>query len=381
MSDRLNQVLSHINSSTMPSEEISPSPTAGSYNASSLHPAAMVSEHKASVAKAPMSVCVTGAAGNIGYALVFMIAQGKLLGDDQPIELRLLDIPPMAKALDGLKMELLDGAFPCLHKIVPTTDYKTAFLDLDIAMLVGARPRGPGMQRADLLKANGSIFSGQGKALNDYAKRSVKVLVVGNPANTNCLIAMANAPSLPPTAFSAMTRLDENRAKSQLADRLGVPVHRVRNVVIWGNHSNTQFPDVAHGLVLDHPQPGQTSSVRAAICDDAFLDGPFLKTVATRGGAIIEARGKSSAASAASSAMDHIRNWVLGSNGDYVSMAVPSDGSYGIPKGLIFSFPVICSGGSYTIVQGLKHTPWAQEKLNITRDELLSEKADVQSMI
>lgn len=352
------------------------------YNASYGHPAALSSSNcpymqahgGAAQTKKPMSVLVTGAAGNIGYAILFMIAQGKMLGDI-PIELRLLDIPPMAKALEGVKMELMDGAFPLVKKIVATTDYKTAFHDLDIALLIGAKPRGPGMVRADLLKANAGIFAGQGKALDQYAKKSVKVLVVGNPANTNALIAMRNAPSIPATSFSAMTRLDENRAKGQIAQKIGVDVSQVNNVIIWGNHSKTQFPDVAHGTISDFPSPGHTTSIRAAVCDDRYLGGEFLTTVQQRGAAIIKARQKSSAASAASAAVDHMRSWVLGSNGKYVSMGVPSDGSYGIPTGIIFSFPVVCSDGGYKIVQGLKHSDWAHGKLKVTTDELLSERS------
>eukprot|EP00808_Paulinella_micropora_P008389 g55981.t1 len=327
--------------------------------------------------KTPVSVCVTGAAGQIGYSLVFMIAQGQLL-DDTPIELRLLDLPVMAGALEGLKMELLDGAFPLLTDIICCTDYKTAFQNLDVAMLVGARPRGPGMERKDLLKANASIFSGQGKALNDYAKKTVKVLVVGNPANTNALIAKTYAPDIPAQNFTAMTRLDQNRAQSQIAAKLGVRVGQVKGIVVWGNHSSTQFPDVNHAHVVDYPSPGKVTSVRDAIGDDNWLDTTFLKTVCQRGAAVIEARGgKSSAASAATAAVNHVHDWLCGSGGEVVSMGVPSDGSYGIPPGLIFSFPVKTTpGGNYTIVTGLPQNDFANSKLNTTLEELQGEKKD-----
>eukprot|EP00808_Paulinella_micropora_P013379 g43748.t1 len=393
MSERLARVLGHLggnaSSSLVHPASLNANNTSGgcpfmnSFDPQLGHPAAIVGSScpylnslpraGAASTKKPMSVCVTGAAGNIGYSIVFMIAQGKML-EDTPIELRLLDIPPMMAALEGLKMEILDGAFPLITKIVCTADYKTAFTDLDIALLVGARPRGPGMQRSDLLKANASIFSGQGKALNAYAKKTVRVLVVGNPANTNALIAQQNAPDLPKTAFTAMTRLDQNRASSLLAEKIGVAVGQVSNVVIWGNHSSTQYPDVTYAKVADFPQKGHSSSLQAAVCDDNWLQGPFVKIVAERGAAVIKARGKSSAASAAAAAVDHMHDWVLGSKGQYVSMGVPSDGSYGVAPGLIFSYPVICSGGSYSIVQGLKLNAFSTKMINITMEELLDEK-------
>jgi len=327
--------------------------------------------------KKPVSVVVTGAAGNIGYAVVFMIAQGYMLGPNQSIELRLLDIPAMAKNLKGLVMELEDGAYPLLTKIVDTTDYKAAFENVDVALLIGARPRGPGMERKDLLTANAAIFSGQGKALNQYASKNVKVLVVGNPANTNALIAKENAPSIPAENFHAMTMLDLNRAKSMIAAKANCTVDQVQNVIIWGNHSATQYPDINHGVLTCVPVGGVKSSIRSAINDDGYLRDTFIKAVQQRGAAIIAAREKSSAASAASAALDHIRQWLSpeGSKGQYTSMGVVSDGSYGIPKGLIFSFPVISGNGSYKIVQGLKIDAFSQEKIKLTTDELLQEKA------
>lgn len=314
-----------------------------------------------------VKICVTGAAGNIAYSILFMVAQGRMLGPDQPIELRLLDIPVMADAIKGVVMELNDGAFPLVTKIVGTTDYQEAFQDVDIALLIGAKPRGPGMVRADLLKANAKIFEGQGKALDKYASRNVKICVVGNPANTNALITMVNAPSLPRTAFSALTRLDQNRAMSVISAKANAPICAIKNVIIWGNHSKTQYPDVNHALIGDTP-------VRKRINDDAFLNGEFIKTVQNRGAAIIKARKKSSAASAANACVDHMRSWCLGSGKDYVSMAVASDGAYGVPEGLIFSFPVVCSNGQYRIVRGLNLDDFSREKIRITTEELLSER-------
>jgi malate dehydrogenase len=342
----------------------------------------MSSMHSQSTAatslKKPLKVVVTGAAGQIAYSLLWMIIQGKLAGDDQPIELRLLDLPVMEKSLQGVAMELLDSASPLVTNIIATSDYKTAFMDVDVALLVGARPRTKDMQRKDLLQANAQIFRGQGKALNDYAARTVKVLVVGNPANTNALIAMANAPDLPKTAFSAMTRLDQNRAVSQIASRVKVPVANVKNVIIWGNHSKTQYPDVNHGVIADYPQRKNVTPIRAAINDHKWLDGEFINVVQDRGAAIINARGKSSAASAASACIDHMRNWILGTApGEYVSMGVYSDGkTYGVPEGLIYSFPVTCSNGQYTIVRGLQIDAASQARLDETTKELLEEKAD-----
>jgi malate dehydrogenase len=327
--------------------------------------------------KKPVKVLVTGACGNIAYSIIFMIASGELLGNDQPIELILLDIPAMEKNLQGVIMEINDCAYPLFTKIVGTTDYKVAFTGCDIAILIGARPRGPGMNRADLLKANAAIFSGQGKALNDYASRDVKVLVVGNPANTNALIAQQNAPSLKASCFHAMTRLDQNRAIAQVAAKLNVGVERIKNITVWGNHSNTMYPDINNAVVVDFPSKGLVTSLRSAINDDAWVEKTFIDTVALRGGAIITARGKSSAASAAKAAVDHIREWVLGTpKGEWSSMSVPSDGSYGVPKGLIYSFPCVCPGdGSYQIVQGLKLDAKGQAKLAANTKELEEEKS------
>ncbi len=332
----------------------------------------------AAAPRAPVRVVVTGAAGNIAYSLLFMVAQGKLLGDNQPIELRLLDIPAAANAVKGVAMELYDGAYPLLTKIVETSDYKTAFENVDIALLVGAKPRGPGMQRKDLLTANAQIFAGQGKALNQWASRNVKVCVVGNPANTNALIAASNAPDLPKSAFTAMTRLDQNRALSQISSRINCPVEKVKNITIWGNHSKTQFPDVNGGVIQDFPAKGHATPVRSAVNDDKWLDGEFLSTVQDRGAAIITARGKSSAASAASACVDHVRDWVNGTpKGEYVSMAVYSDGThYGVPAGIVYSFPCVCSGGQWKIVDGLKLNAWQQGKLEATAKELLEEKKE-----
>jgi malate dehydrogenase len=324
---------------------------------------------------------VTGGAGNIAYAILFLIGKGCMLGPDQPIELCLLDIKPAEQALQGVLMELRDAAFPLVVKLVATIDYETAFRGADIALLIGARPRGKGMVRADLLKANASIFRGQGAALNKFASRNCKVLVVGNPCNTNALMCMVNAPSLPARNFTAMTRLDQNRAKAQIARKLGVTVRQVRNVIIWGNHSKTQYPDVNHAYVQNVPQSGLNSSVRTAVNDDAWLNGDFISTVQQRGAAIIKARGKSSAASAANAAVDHMRAWCLGSGGEIVNMAVPSDGSYGVPKGLIFSFPVTCAGdGSYKIVQGLTLDAFSKAKLALTIAELVQEKKSAFSL-
>jgi len=331
----------------------------------------------AKFSKKPVKVVVTGAAGQICYSVLFMIGQGAMLGPDQPIEIRLLDIPQAEKQLKGVEMEILDCAFPLFTKVVATTDYKTAFQDVEIALLIGARPRGPGMERKDLLTANAAIFSGQGKALNDFANPNVKVLVVGNPANTNALIAMQNAPKIPRENFTAMTRLDQNRASSQIATRLGVPVTKVKNVIIWGNHSATQYPDVNHAFIANHPRDGNNEPVVTAVGDEAWIRGEFTKTVQQRGAAIIKARGLSSAASAANAAVDHIRSWVLGTpKGEVVSMGVISDGSYGAPKDVIYSFPCECSGGKWKIVQGLKVDEYSREKMRLTGQELLEERRD-----
>jgi malate dehydrogenase len=322
-----------------------------------------------------MRVAVTGAAGQIGYSLLFRIASGDMLGRDQPVILQLLEIPDekAQKALKGVMMELDDCAFPLLQSMVAASDPKVAFRDIDVALLVGARPRGPGMERKDLLEANGAIFVPQGKALNEVASRDVRVLVVGNPANTNCLIAMKNAPSLKPTQFTAMMRLDHNRALTQVAQKTGNAVTAVKKMSIWGNHSATQYPDIFHAEV-----DGQNAA--KLVNDQAWVEGTFIPTVQKRGAAIIEARGLSSAASAASAAIDHVRDWVAGTS-DWVSMAIPSDGSYGIAEGLLFGYPVTCSGGKYTIVQGLQHNDFAQSKIAATRKELEEERAAIQHLL
>jgi malate dehydrogenase len=325
--------------------------------------------------KKPMRVAVTGAAGQIGYSLLFRIASGEMLGRDQPVILQLLEIPDekAQKALKGVMMELDDCAFPLLHSMVPASDPKVAFKDVDVALLVGARPRGPGMERKDLLEANGAIFVPQGKALDEVASRDVKVLVVGNPANTNCLIAMKNAPSLKPTQFTAMMRLDHNRAMTQVAQKAGKAVTDVKKMSIWGNHSATQYPDVFHAEV------GGQNAARL-INDQAWIEGTFIPTVQKRGAAIIEARGLSSAASAANAAIDHVRDWVMGTN-EWVSMGVPSDGSYGIPEGLVFGFPCTTSGGQYTIVKGVEHGDFAKGKIAATQKELNEERAAIEHLL
>jgi len=327
--------------------------------------------------KKPMRVAVTGAAGQIGYSLLFRIASGEMLGKDQPVILQLLEIPDekAQKALKGVMMELDDCAFPLLHSMVPASDPKVAFRDVDVALLVGARPRGPGMERKDLLEANGAIFVPQGKALDQVASRDVKVLVVGNPANTNALIAMRNAPSLKPTQFTAMMRLDHNRALTQVAQKTGKPVTSVKKMSIWGNHSATQYPDVFNAEV-----EGQNAA--KLINDQSWIEGTFIPTVQKRGAAIIEARGLSSAASAANAAIDHVRDWVAGTPaGDWVSMGIPSDGSYGIPEGLMFGFPVTCKAGQYSIVQGLSHNDFAKSKIAATQKELQEERAAIQQLL
>ena len=296
--------------------------------------------------KQPLHVAITGAAGQIGYALAFRVASGAMLGPDQPVNLHLLEITPALPTLQGVVMELNDCAFPTLNKVVATDDARVAFKDCHAALLVGARPRGPGMERKDLLLANAQIFSAQGKALNDVAARDVRVLVVGNPANTNALIAMKNAPSLKPQSFTAMTRLDHNRALSQLAEKTGCHVNDIQKMIIWGNHSATQYPDINHCLVKGQPA--------RSLVDANWIEKDFIPTVQQRGAAIIKARGASSAASAGSAAIDHIRDWFRGSvAGDWVSMGIPSDGSYGIPEGVIYSYPVVCRNGQYEIMQGL----------------------------
>lgn len=324
--------------------------------------------------KSPVRVVITGAAGNIGYAMAFRIASGSMLGPDQPVILQLLEITPALQALQGVVMELNDCAFPLLADVVPTDDLKTAFTDANFAMLVGARPRGPGMERKDLLTANGAIFGPQGRALNDYAARDVRVLVVGNPANTNSLIAASSAPDLDRRQFHAMTRLDHNRALSQLAEKTGSHVNDIKKMTIWGNHSSTQYPDISQCTVK-----GQAAT---SLVDQGWYRSTFIPDVQQRGAAIIKARGASSAASAASSAIDHMRDWALGTaEGDWVSMAVPSDGSYGISEGIIYSYPCVCKNGSYEIVQGLPVDDFSREKMLATEQELREERASVEDLL
>ena len=324
--------------------------------------------------KNPVRVTITGAAGNIGYALAFRVAAGDMLGPDQPVILQLLEITPALDALKGVAMELNDCAFPLLRGLVTTDDANVAFKDCDYALLVGARPRGPGMERKDLLAANGAIFGPQGKALNDHASRNVKVLVVGNPANTNALIAQAAAPDLNPRNFTAMTRLDHNRALSQLAEKTGTHSTDVAKMTIWGNHSSTQYPDISHATVQGKPAKG--------LVEDSWYKDTFIPVVQQRGAAIIKARGASSAASAASAAIDHMRTWALGTNGDdWVSMGVPSDGSYGIAPGIIYSYPCRCKNGDYEIVQGLEIDAFSREKMDATERELREERAAVENLL
>ncbi|GIV75138.1 malate dehydrogenase [Caldilinea sp.] len=325
--------------------------------------------------KNPIRVSVTGAAGNIGYALLFRIANGDLFGPEQPVILQLLEIPPAMKALEGVAMELDDCAFPLLAGMVLTDDPNTAFDGANWALLVGARPRTKGMERKDLLSANGAIFTVQGRAINDRAASDVRVLVVGNPANTNALIAMRSAPDVPPERFTAMTRLDHNRAVSQLAIKAGVPVTEVKKVTIWGNHSATQYPDAFHAEISGKPAP-------AVINDDTWIKETFIPTVQKRGAAIIEARGQSSAASAANAAINHVQSWWYGTPaGDWVSMAIPSTGAYGAPEGVIFSYPVTIKDGQYTIVEGLKLSDFDRQMIQITGNELLEERDAVRELL
>jgi malate dehydrogenase len=324
--------------------------------------------------KQPVRVAITGAAGQIGYQLCFRIAAGDMLGPDQPVILQLLEITPALGALEGVVMELKDSAFPLLQGIVFTDDANVAFKDTDYALLVGARPRGPGMERADLLTANGKIFGPQGAAMNKHASRDIKVLVVGNPANTNSLIAQASAPDLNPRNFTAMTRLDHNRAMAQLAEKSGIHHSLVRKMLIWGNHSSTQYPDISFAEA-----DGQKAS--DLIAQDWYRE-VFIPTVQQRGAAIIKARGASSAASAASAAIDHIRSWALGTaEGDWVSMAVPSDGSYGIEPGIIYSYPCVCRDGEYEIVQGLEIDDFSRERMDASATELREERAAVEHLL
>ena len=324
--------------------------------------------------KEPVRIAITGAAGQIGYQLCFRIASGGMFGPNQPVTLQLLEIPPAIDALKGVVMELEDAAFPLLHGIVATTDLDEGFTDTDYAILVGAKPRGPGMERADLLAENGKIFGPQGKSLNAVASRDVKVLVVGNPANTNALIAQANAPDLPPENFTAMTRLDHNRALAQLAEKTGQHHTLIKQMIIWGNHSSTQYPDLHHTLIGGKPA---LESV-----DQKWYESVFIPTVQQRGAAIIKARGASSAASAASAAIDHIRDWALGTDGDdWVSMAVPSDGSYGIEPGVIYSFPCTCTNGQWKIVQGLEIDEFSRGRMDATDKELREEREAVNELL
>ncbi len=327
------------------------------------------------MSKKPMRVVVTGAAGQIGYSLLFRIAAGEMLGSDQPVILQLVDIPPAMKAVSGVMMELEDCAFPLLAGMEASDDPATGFKDADVALLVGARPRGKGMLRKDLLEANGAIFTGQGKALSDVASRDVKVLVVGNPANTNSYIAMKNAPGLDSSCFTAMVRLDQNRAMSQVAAKTGRAVTDVKKVTIWGNHSATQYPDLFNAEI-------DGKSVAALVNDQAWVENDFIPTVQQRGKAIIDARGLSSAASAANAAIDHVRDWHLGTpDGDWASMAVVSDGSYGVPEGIMYGFPCTCSGGKWSIVQGLEVNDFSRAKMDATAAELQEEAAAVAHLV
>ncbi|MCQ9328359.1 malate dehydrogenase [Pelistega suis] len=328
------------------------------------------------MSKPAVRVAVTGAAGQIGYALLFRIASGEMLGKDQPVILQLLEIPDekAQKALQGVIMELDDCAFPLLQEVTAHSDPMTAFKDVDVALLVGARPRGPGMERKDLLQANAQIFTVQGKALNAVAKRDVKVLVVGNPANTNAYIAMKSAPDLPAKNFTAMLRLDHNRALTQLAQKSGTQVKDIENLIVWGNHSPTMYPDIRFATV-------NGESLEKKINDDVWNKENFIPTVGKRGAAIIEARGLSSAASAANAAIDHIRDWVLGSNGKWVTMGVPSDGSYGIPEGIVYGFPVTTENGEYKIVQGLEINEFSRERMDKTLAELTEERDGVADLL
>ena len=324
--------------------------------------------------KAPVRVAVTGAAGQISYSLLFRIASGDMLGKDQPVILQLLEITPALEALKGVAMELDDCAFPLLAGIVQSDDAKVAFKDADYALLVGARPRGPGMERKDLLEANAAIFSAQGKAINEVASRDIKVLVVGNPANTNALIAQRNAPDIDPRQFTAMTRLDHNRAMAQLGNKLGKSINDVKKMTIWGNHSSTQYPDLHHCEV-----DGKNAAEQV---DQKWYADEYIPTVQQRGAAIIKARGASSAASAANAAIDHMRSWALGTDeGDWVSMGIYSDGSYGIQEGLIYSFPCVCKNGDWEIVQGLEVNDFSRERMTATETELAEERDAVQHLL
>ena len=322
----------------------------------------------------PVRVAVTGAAGQIGYAILFRIASGQLLGADTPIHLSLLEIPAALKAVEGTAMEIDDCAFPLVAGVDITDDPNQAFDGASVALLIGARPRTKGMERSDLLEANGGIFKPQGKALNDHAASDIRVLVVGNPANTNCLIAKSHAPDIPAERFTSMMRLDHNRAVAQLASKAGATVSDITNMTVWGNHSPTQYPDIFNAKVK-----GQNAA--EVVSDQEWLENDFLPTVQKRGAAVIEARGASSAASAANAAVDHVRDWVMGtSDGDWVSMGIPSDGSYGVEEGVIFGYPVTCSGGSYQIVQGLDLNDFSKSRLDVTVNELKDERETVKEL-
>jgi malate dehydrogenase len=324
--------------------------------------------------KKPVTVTITGAAGHIGYALAFRVAAGEMLGTDQPVNLQLLEITPALPSLGGVVMELSDCAFPTLNRLVATDDARAAFRDCDYAMLVGARPRGPGMERKDLLLANAQIFSAQGKAINEAASRSVHVLVVGNPANTNALIAASNAPDIERQNFTAMMRLDHNRALAQLAEKTGAHTTAIRRMIVWGNHSATQYPDISHCTVTGKPA--------RALVETQWYREQFIPTIQQRGAAVIKARGASSAASAASAAIDHMRDWSLGTPAsDWVSMAIPADGSYGIAEGVMYSYPVTCKGGRYAIVQGLSVDEFSRGRMDATHKELLEEREGVQDLL
>ncbi|MBI4290054.1 MAG: malate dehydrogenase [Betaproteobacteria bacterium] len=326
------------------------------------------------MAKPPVRVAVTGAAGQIGYSLLFRIASGQMLGSDQPVILQLLEITPALQALKGVVMELDDCAFPLLSGVVTTDDPKVAFKDADIGLLVGAKPRSKGMERKDLLEANAAIFTVQGKALNEVAKRNVKVLVVGNPANTNAYITMKSAPSLSRDCFTAMLRLDHNRSLSQLAAKTAKPVDSIEKFVVWGNHSPTMYPDYRFATIASQPAP-------KVVNDDKWYRETFMPTVGKRGAAIIEARGSSSAASAANAAIDHMRDWVLGSRGKWVTMGVPSDGSYGIPDGIVYGFPCTCADGKYQVIKGLEIDEFSRQKMDATLKELLEERDGVKHLL
>ncbi len=327
--------------------------------------------------KRPVRVAVTGAAGQIGYSLLFRIASGEMLGKDQPVILQLLEIPDerAQKALAGVMMELDDCAFPLLAGMIPTSDPMVAFKDVEYALLVGARPRGPGMERKDLLEANGKIFGPQGHALSEVASRDVKVLVVGNPANTNCLIAMKNAPKLKPTQFTAMMRLDHNRAQTQIAQKIGQPVASIKKLTVWGNHSATQYPDIFQVEV-------DGKKVWSQINDQEWLEKTFIPVVQKRGAAIIDARGLSSAASAANAAIEHMRTWTFGTTeGDWVTMGVPADGSYGVPEGTMFGYPCTCKDGKYTVVQGIELSEFSKGRIQATLTELQEERDSIKHLL